>query len=63
VGGEKFSDNSGVFATCPVRYKPSLIYAIRRVGANQEGLKSNGTHQLVVYADNDNILGGIIHTI
>jgi len=37
--------------------------AIRRVQVNQNGLKLNGTHQLVVYADDVNILGGSIHTI
>ena len=30
---------------------------------NQDGLKLNGAHQLVVYADDDNILGGSIHSI
>jgi hypothetical protein len=26
-------------------------------------LKLNGTHQLLVYADDDNILGGSVHTL
>jgi hypothetical protein len=29
----------------------------------QEGLKLNCTHQLLVYADDVNILGGTVHTI
>jgi hypothetical protein len=29
----------------------------------QDGLKLNGTHQLLVYADDVNILGGSKHTV
>jgi hypothetical protein len=32
------------------------------VQANQDGLKLNGTHQLLVYADAVNILGRSAHT-
>jgi hypothetical protein len=41
----------------------ALEYTIRRVQVNQDGLKLNGTHQLFVYADDVNILGGCVHTI
>ena len=41
----------------------ALEYAIRRVQVNQVGLKLNGTHQLLTYADDVNILGGTIHIL
>jgi hypothetical protein len=39
-----------------------LEYTLRRVQVNQDGLKLDATHQLLVYSDDVNILGGIIYT-
>jgi len=41
----------------------ALEYAIRRVQVNRDSLKLNGTHQLLAYADDVNILAGSIHTL
>jgi len=38
-------------------------HAIKRVQVIQKGMKLNGPHQLLVYADDVNIMGGIVHTI
>jgi len=48
-------------ALAPMLFKIGFEYAIRRVQVNQDGLKLNGTHQLLAYADDVNILGGSIH--
>ena len=41
----------------------ALEYNIRRVQVKQDDLKLNGAHQLLVYADDVNILGGSVHTV
>jgi hypothetical protein len=47
----------------PLLFNFSLEFAIRRVPVNQDGLKLKGTHQLVVYADDVNMMGGSVHTV
>jgi hypothetical protein len=40
----------------------AVLYVIKRVQVNQDGFKFNGTHQLLVYADDIYVWGGNIHT-
>ena len=49
-------------ALSPLPFNFALEYAIRSVQVSQDGLKLNGTHQLLAYAD-VSILGGSIHTV
>jgi hypothetical protein len=45
-------------ALSPLHFNFYFKYAIRKVHENQVGLKLNGTHQLLLYADDMNLLGG-----
>ena len=63
---DRFSIRNGLKqgdALSPMLSNFTLEYAIRKVQVNQDGLKLNGTHQLLAYADDVNILGGTIHTL
>ena len=50
-------------AVSPLLFNFALEYAIRRVQVNQDGLKLNGIHQLLAYANDVNILGGSVHMV
>jgi len=47
----------------PLLLNFAFEYVIRKVQVNEDGLKLNGTHHLLVYVDSGNILGGSVHTV
>jgi hypothetical protein len=62
--GKNLSDSSPIQnglkqgdALSPLLFNVAAEYAIRKVLENQVGLKSNGAHQLLAYADDLNLLG------
>ena len=50
-------------ALSPLLFSFAFECAIRRIQVNQDGLKIDGTHQLLVYADDVHILGGSVHAV
>jgi hypothetical protein len=50
-------------ALSPLPFNFSLEYAIRKVQENKVSLEFNRIHQLLVYADDINLLGNCINTI
>jgi len=58
----KQEGNKGWFETrrrfITIAFQLSLEYAIRRVQVNQDDLKLNGTHQLLVHSYDVNVMGG-----
>jgi len=47
----------------PLLFNFPVQYAIRKVQVNQNGLKLNGAHLLLAYADDIYRLGGSMHTL
>jgi len=51
------------YVLSPLLFNFALEYVIRRVHVNQNGLKLNGTHPLLVCADDVDLLGRSVRNI
>jgi hypothetical protein len=51
-----WSETKGCFIDTVINFTSE--YAIRKVQQNEEGLELNGTHEILVYVADVNILGG-----
>ena len=50
-------------ALSPLLFNYALEYANRKVQETKVGLDMNGTHQVLAYADDENLIGDDIRTI
>jgi hypothetical protein len=50
-------------ASSPLLFNITVEYAIRKVQENQVGLKLNGSHQFLAYAEDINLLGNNMNTM